>query len=251
MACADAPGIGNKGLFGAGLLGLDVTGEDGKKKKGAAGRLGKKGDKLLAAYEYLYPRTLDLVKKSAADYGDIYRTETDKARADELEGFQKYGPDYVAALDAADPLRAKTKGIIMANLDEGLDDSMVREVQQGSRAAYASRGLEESPASAVDELLNLGTAGKRLEETNLTRALQLISQTDPFLAYAGRPSAPQGSNPTAPNYQGFNDDLFTYDVNSEIMRNNNAQASKNRTASYINSAISSVGSIAGGAVGFI
>lgn len=230
----------------------------GKKKSskpgfysGKGGRISQKGDRLLAAYDYLYPRTLELVGKTAAGYGDLYRKEIDKTRADELAGFEKYGPGYVAALDAADPLRKKTKDIIMANLDEGLDPSMVREVQQGSRAAYGSRGLAESPASAVDELLNLGSAGRNLESRNLAEAQRFLASTDPFLAYAGRPATPQGANVQSPNYSSYTDDLFTYDVNSDIMRNNNQQAAKNRTASYINAGISAAGSIAGGAASFI
>lgn len=250
MSCGDMAGFANPGL---GLVtGTGLFGDGGKKKqKNPAGRLGSKGDKLLKAYEYLYPRTLDLVGETAAGYGDLYRREADKTRADELAGFEKYGPGYVAALDSADPLRAKTKGILLENLDEGLDPAMTREIQQGSRAAFSSRGLLNTPASAVDELFSLGYRGKQLEDANVQRAMEFSRGTDPFLAYAGRPSAPQGANVQSPNYSSFTDDLFSYDVNSEIMRNNNAQASKNRTASYINSGISAVGSIAGAASSFI
>lgn len=209
------------------------------------GRNGYRGKKLLEAYNYLLPATLDITRRGAEGYGQIYRDEADKTRRDELEGFEKYGGRYVDAINRADPLRGLIRERVTANLEEGLDPSMRREVQQGARGAYSARGLANSGASAVEELLASGRAGKALESQNISEAMRLINTTDPFLAYAGRPSAPQGSNPTSPQYQDFNNDLFSTQINDEIMKANADQASKNRTAGYINAGIGLAGSAAG------
>lgn len=228
----------------------------GKKKakpwaKLPGGKLSYRGQKILQAGNYLLPATLDLTRRGAEGFGEIYRSEADKTRADELEGFEKYGGRYVEALDNADPLRAKTKAIISANLDAGLDPSIAREISQGSRAAFSSRGMLNSPASAVDELFALGIRGKQIEDANLSRAMEFTRGTDPFLAYAGRPSAPQGSNPMSPNYASYSNELPSFAANDEMMRFNAQQNAKNRSAQLTAAGISAVGSLAGGAAGFI
>lgn len=229
-----------------------LPGDDKKKKKPtAAARLIRRGRSLLTAGNELLPETAALARRGAEEFGGIYRDEAEKTRLDEIDAFERYGPRYVSAIDAADPLRARTKGIVMGNLDEGLDESMRREVQQGSRAAYASRGLVDSPAAATEELLTLGRSGKMLEDANLARALQLIGQTDPFLAFAGRPSAPQGSNPMSPDYASYSNDLPSFQANQEIQHFNKAQANKNRKTQLQAAGISAVGDLAGGAMGFI
>lgn len=248
MACGDPTSV---------LRTLDPAGGNllfpaGKRRKATAlQKLVGRGRTLLAAGNELFPDTLALAARGATAYGDLYRSETDKTRADELSGFERYGPRYVQAITAADPIRAATRDLVLENLDEGLDPALRREVQQGSRAAWASRGLAASPASAVDELLALGRSGKQLEETNLNRALQLIGQTDPFLAYAGRPSSPHGSNPMSPDYTQYSNDLPSWQANSEIQQYNAAQAAKQRQAQLQAAGISAAGSIIGGATSFI
>lgn len=221
------------------------------KRRGAAEKLILRGNAILTAGNELLPGTVALARRGAEEFGQLYREEADKTRAAELEGFEKFGPRYVSAIDAADPLRAKAKGIVMGNLDEGLDPSMQREVQQGSRAAWASRGLADSPSAATEELLTLGSAGKALEQTNLMNAYRLIMNTDPFLAYAGRPSAPQGSNPMSPDYASYSNDLPSFQANREIQDFNAAQANKNRKTQLQAAGISAIGDLAGGAMGFI
>src|SRR5689334_2612009 len=67
------------------------------------------GRALLAAYNALYEPTLDLTRRSAADYGDLYRRASNEAlshnilaartkRASELSDFQTLGPGYIEAL---------------------------------------------------------------------------------------------------------------------------------------------------------
>jgi hypothetical protein len=215
------------------------------------GKLSYRGKKIIEAQNYLMPATLELTRRGAESFGQIYRDEADKTRQDELEGFEKYGPRYVQALDNADPLRAQTKAIIAGNLSAGLDPSIAREISQGSRAAFSSRGMLNSPTSAIEELFALGIRGKQAEDANLSRAMEFTRGTDPFLAYAGRPSAPQGSNPQSPNYASYSGDIPSFQANDEMMRFNAQQNAKNRSAQLTAAGISAVGSMAGGAMSFV
>jgi len=237
-------------LATGGVSGMAKCGGKSKPKPWAkmpGGKASYRGKKLLAAGNYLLPGTLDLTRRGAEGFGEIYRSESAKTRQDELQGFEEFGPQWEEALDEADPLRKRAKEIILGNLDEGLDPSVAREISQGSRAAFSDRGLLYSPASAVNELFSLGMKGKQIEDNNVGRALELSRARDSFMAYSGRPSAPQGSNPMSPNYSSYSDQLPSFQANDEMMAFNAAQNSKNRTASYVSSAAS----LAGGAMGFV
>lgn len=236
------------------LPGSSACGGKSKPKPWAkmpGGKLSYRGKKILEAGNYLLPATLDLSRRGAEGFGDIYRSEANKTRMDELQGFQEFGPQWDEALDNADPLRKRAKAIILANLDNGLDPSVAREISQGSRAAFSSRGLLNSRAGAIDELFALGHRGKALEDANVGRALELSRGRDAFLAYSGRPSAPQGSNPMSPNYASYSNELPSFAANDEMMRFNAGQNAKNRQAQLTAAGISAVGSLAGGAAGFI
>jgi hypothetical protein len=215
------------------------------------GKLSWRGEKILKAGNYLLPATLDLTRRGAEGFGDIYRSEAAKTREDELKSFEEYGPRYAEALDAADPARKRAKEIILANLDEGLDPAIAREIEQGSRAAFSSRGMLNSPASAIMELFNRGTRAKAIEDANVGRALELSRGRDAFMAYSGRPSAPQGSNPMSPNYSSYSNDLPSFMANDEMMRFNAAQAAKDRQTQLIGAGIGALGSAAGGAMSFV
>lgn len=221
---------------GFGLVTSSGPFADGKKKKSNRHlkKYGEAVDFILGKTEEIAPRVYDLTAANAERYGDLYRTEAEKTRAGELEAFRKYAPDYVEAISSADPmqdrLRTRLNEIVMGNLDEGLDPSMAREVTQGSRGAYAARGLEYSPASAVDELLSLGRAGKELEMLNLGAGNELLAANqrvigDPFLAVTGRPAAPQGANVMAPGADPFQNE-GTSDVYNAYWQNRWQQQSR-------------------------
>lgn len=219
--------------------------------KTPGGRLGYRGKKVIDAGNYLLPATLDLTRRGAEGFGDIYRSEAAKTREDELKSFEEYGPRYAEALDAADPARKRAKEIILANLDEGLDPAIAREIEQGSRAAFSSRGMLNSPTSAIAELFNRGMQAKTIEDANVGRALELSRGRDAFMAYSGRPSAPQGSNPMSPNYASYSNELPSFQANDEMMAFNAGQAAKDRRNQLIGSGVQAFGGLAGGAMSFV
>lgn len=211
--------------FLGGAVGKMVSGLFGKDKKPKtpywkrlANREWAQGNATLSAYERLFPRTLAMVARSKNDFGDL-----------ELDLFNKYGQKYVNAIDAADPeqgaLRKELTSQVTRDLTgPGLNPSISREIAQGSRAAWSSRGLAESPASAIDELFSLGERGNALQQQRYNNAAQVLTQNkslvgDPFLAITGRSATTQ-----APDYAKFNEDLFSYGVNREIQGRNIRQA---------------------------
>lgn len=225
----------------------------GRKRSKFERRLTSRGQATLYAYESLFPQTLDLAARAAEEYGPLYRAEAEKARADELESFLGYAPRYVEAIDAADPLQAKARAGLFEDVIGGLEDpaglspSLRNEVQQASRAAYAARGLNYSPAAGAAELFASGERGQQLRQQNLEAALQALYANqrivgDPFLAMTGRPSRPQGADVQAPQYGAFTNDLFSYGVNRELLQLQLSAAKDAATKGLI-------GQVAGGALG--
>lgn len=208
------------------LLGVNkvfggVFGKDKKPKtpywKRIANREWAQGNAALSAYERLFPRTLAMVARSKNDFGDL-----------ELDLFNKYGSKYVGAIDAADPaqgaLRRDLTNRVAGDMNAGLNPSIAREIQQGSRAAWSSRGLAQSPASAIEELFALGERGNALQQQQYSNAGAVLAGNkslvgDPFLAITGRSATTQ-----QPDYAGFNNDLFSYGVNREIQGKNIREA---------------------------
>lgn len=215
------------------------------------------GTAFLTAAEELYPRTLDLMRLAAGGFGDLYRNEADKSREYELGTFERFGPRYVQAIEAADPLQARLRGAanryVTSNFDQPLSPGIRREIEQSTRALQALRGFGvKSPANAVGELFALGERGRALEQENFLNALQLMGANqraigDPFLAVVGRPAQPQGSNIQSPEYGDFTNDLFSYGVNREIQGRNLNAAQGARRDALIGSTIQGLFSLAGGA----
>jgi hypothetical protein len=258
MGCGDIAGFADPG-FGL------VTGSGpfaDKKKKKSNRHLNKYGeavDFILGKTEEISPRVFDLASANAERYGGLFRSEAEKTRAAELDAFREYGPEYVDAISKADPLqdalRTRLNDTVLTNLDEGLDPSMRREVQQGTRAAYSDRGLADSGASAVEELLSLGTAGKALEERNVAAGIDLLGANqrvvgDPFLAVTGRPATPQGSNVMAPNADPFQNegvsDTYNAYWQNRWQQQNRKDAKQAQWMQLAGSLISGAGSAAAG-----
>ena len=212
----------------------------------------------LDAYDQLLPGTLDITRRSAAGFGDIYREESEKTRADELASFEKYGPGYVKAITEADPyqseLRRLINELVAGELKSGgdLSPAQMRLSQHSTRQAQAARGMGYGAGDSLSEVLANLDYSRSLKNERLGNALQVggFNQRvigDPFMAFAGRPSQPQGSNINSPGYSDFNNDLASFMANDEIMAFNANQASKNRQTQLIGAGISTLGSVAGGA----
>ncbi len=249
------------GLLSGGLSSIFGGGKDKPKPwaKLPGGRNQYRGNKLLAAYNALLPGTLDITRKSSEGFGDIYRAEAEKTRAEDLSSFQKYGPAYAKAISEADPyqaeLRSLINGIMIEELQAGgdLSPSQMRLAEQSTRTAQAARGLGYGRGDSLREVLGTLDYSRGLKNERLANAIQVgnFNQRvvgDPFMAFSGRPSQPQGSNVMAPQYSNFNNDLSSFMANDEMMAFNAGQNSKNRTSAMVGAGIGALGSIAGGAM---
>ena len=200
------------------------------------------GNATLSAYERLFPRTLSMVAKSKNSFGDL-----------ELDLFKKYGTKYIDAIDSADPAQGALRQNLTRQVSEdlnspGVTPSIARAIQQGSRSAWSSRGLAQSPASAIEELFAMGERGNQLQQQKYSNASNILAQNkqlvgDPFLAITGRSATTQ-----QPDYAGFNNDLFSYGVNSEMQAANTkaakSAANKAMTGQIVGGLLSSAGSLA-------
>lgn len=221
-------------------------------------RIYGKGRSQLRANNALLGPTLDLYGRTAAGYGDIYRTEADKASQHDLNMFEALAPQYVRAIDAADPqqkeLRRKLNDTVTADLGSSLSPSIAREIVQGSRAAWSQRGLYNTSPSAIAELYALGDRGYKQHNQAIANALNVggFNQRvtgDPFLAVTGRASTPQGSNPMAPDYNHVSQDSLSMVLNEDIMKSQKRAADDANRTALIGAGISAAGSLAGGAAG--
>ena len=226
--------------FGINLFGKKKSKMPGWQK--IANKEWAQGNAALSAYERLFPRTLAMVAKSKNDFGDL-----------ELDLFKKFGSKYVDAIDSADPaqgaLRKQLTEQVTADMNTGLNPSVQREIQQGSRGAWSSRGLAQSPSSAIEELFALGERGHAMQQQDYQNAANVLATNknlvgDPFLAITGRSSTTQ-----QPNYAGFNDDLFSYGVNREIQSRDlkaaNSAANKAMAGQIIGGALGAAGGMVG------
>lgn len=251
-----------KEIISAETLFMPLFGGPDKPKPWAklpGGRNQYRGNKLLKAYNALLPGTLDITRKSSEGFGDIYRAEAEKTRSEDISSFKKYGPEYAKAISEADPyqaeLRSLINGIVMDELEAGgdLSPAQMRLSQQATRGAQSARGMGYGQGDSLREVLGTLDYSRGLKNERINNALQVgnFNQRvvgDPFLAFSGRPSQPQGSNVMAPNYSDFNNDLSSFMANDEMMAFNAGQATKNRQQQNIGAGIGLLGSIAGGAM---
>lgn len=223
-------------------------------------RLYGKGRSQLRAYDALLDPTLDLTARSAAGFGDIYRTEADKASTHDLNMFQALAPQYVQAIKDADPDQARLLGLLNSDasglIEGGTNAYEDRELQQSLRGAQAARGRGYGNSDVLNEVLGLdrGRESRRIQRGAYGTSIANLNQRvvgDPFLAVTGRASqsTPQGSNPMSPGYNQVNQDSLSLVVNEDIMRQQREAAdAANRTA-LLGAGIGAVGSLAGGAAG--
>lgn len=218
-----------------------VNGAASAGKRSLQGRLGRVGEGLQNVYERLFPRTLELAKRSAREYGSA-----------ELDMMQLFTPQYTAALEAANPeqaaLRRRFTAGVTEDLNGGLSPSISREIQQGSRSAWASRGLVQSPAAAIDELFALGERGNALKQQNYGNALAALQAeqdqvTAPVFNAAGR-----SSTLMQPNYTDFTNDLFSYYANQQIAKKNAGAAKAAAEKQMIGGLAQGIGGLVGGAM---
>lgn len=220
-----------------------------------------KGRALLNAYNWLLPYSAETTQRGASAFGDIFRREAAKSKAYELAQFSEFAPQYAQAILNADPRQAKMLELynqalggglnqaqdyatrLRGQLDQPMTSAAARDITQASLGQSALQGFGQGPRDAALAYINTGLVGNQLQqqrEQQYMQALGLLGQNtgalyqgisanksvlgDPFLAFAGRPGQPQGSNPQSPDYSGFNNDLFSYSVNRDFMNQNLAAA---------------------------
>ena len=262
----------------------DIFGSKPKKPKAPATGAAEywKGRALLNAYNWLLPQTAATVQRGATAFGDIYRNEATKSKAYELQQFQDYAPLFAKAVLNADPrqaamLEAYNQALtgntqqaqsyvdrLRGQLDRPMDNASARDIIQSSLGNSAMRGFGNGGRDAALAYIRTGLMGQQLQqqrEGTYQSALGLLGGAtgqmaggiqanksvlgDPFLAFAGRPSNPQGSNPQSPDYGGFNNDLFSYSVNRDIQSQNLAAAKSASNQAMLGSLLGSVLGVAG------
>lgn len=121
------------------------------------------------------------------------------SRAADIGDIEKLGPRARAAIQQSSPQAAALADMLasqaQSNLAAGsrLTPEQQRMAQQQTRAAYAARGLAESPRGAVEEAVRSQLMGAGLQQQRQQQALQGIAAQqgvygDVFQQVLGRPS---------------------------------------------------------------
>lgn len=252
----DVVGNAIKGFFGG----------DDKPKKPYWQRLANKewaqGNAALSAYAQLYEPTLNLAKRQAADYGDLYRraandqlafelrSATTKRQGD-LQDFQNLGGDYVSTMRSTNPLLAQYYDTAQSNLALGSQLSPEQEAELASyvRQGQAARGMGRGPTDIYQEALQKTSFGENLRQQRMQEARGAVGMYgDIFQATTGRPTmspAPAGANVQAPDASIGLQDYLSMGVNFDQQRVNANAASKAQQAQLIGAGIGAIGNIAG------
>lgn len=238
-----------------------VFGGGGSHRIAQGGREFYKGQALLNAYNWLLPYTAQTTARGAEAFGDIFRREASKSKAYELAQFSEFAPLYAQSILNADPRQAQLLDLynktlssnqgqaqsyvdrLKGNLDNPMSQASTRDIMQASLGGAGMSGFGPQARDAALAYISTGLTGEQLQhqrEQEYMQSLNLLGQNtqaitggiaanksvlgDPFLAFAGRPGQPQGANVQSPNYSDFNNDLFSYSVNNDIMRANMAAA---------------------------
>jgi hypothetical protein len=211
---------------------------------------------------------LDIYEKDIAPgMSAVERQSQDLQRQADIGAVEKYGPRATAAMRAVNPeqtrlldaITSQSIGDVQAgyNLPSGLQSA----VNQGARAAQASRGLGFGPSDAYSETLAQSEAANQWRGQNLDRGMRVAAtnaatQTDPFLAILGRPA----SSPAAAQgllgsslgqsgqsggriagmfdpYSGYAQDLYNTNYNAEAAAR---IAASNAKAGIISSGLSAL-----------
>lgn len=226
------------------------------------------GNAALAAYNALYEPTLALAQRSATDYGDLYRRAANEAlahnilssretRKADLQDYLDLGPQLLTARREADPLFSQAYDLAGQDLSEvnaALPQNVRRDISQSVLQSLNERGMSLGGAGAFEEALALTMGGEEFRNNRRDRAFReatslLSLYGDPFQSLTGRVAspAPQGKDVMSPDYEGFNENLFSYGVNREIQsRDLDAARGASRNA-LIGSIIQGVLGAAGGA----
>jgi len=258
------------GPVGGKLVSKLFGGGDDKPKKPYWQRLANKewaqGNAALSAYAQLYEPTLNLARRQAADYGDLYRRAANDQLAFELRSattkrqgdladFEALGGDYVQQLRATNPLLAEYYDKAQSNLAMGsrLSPEQEAELETYVRKGQASRGMGRGPTDVYSEALAKTSYGENLRQQRMTEARGALPlYGDIFQATTGRPTmspSPVGANIQAPNASIGLQDYLSLGVNYQQQDENAAAAKRAQQMQLIGAGIQAVGGL-GAAAGF-
>lgn len=211
----------------------------GKKWTRRANTKYRKGAATLSAYERLFPGTVAMTARSKDQFNTL-----------EAELFNKYAPAYAKGIDAVDPeqgmLRKALTQQVTADLNSpDITPSIARAIQQGNRSAWSSRGLAQSPASAIDELFAMGERGNQLQQQKYQNASSMLGLNNQLVTAPTLNVMQRTASVGQPNYASFNDDLFSFGVNNDMAKQNREAAKDAGQMTMIGQGLSGAATLAG------
>ena len=239
-----------------------------KKKSSLAGwqKLANKewaqGNAALSAYARLYEPTLNMARRQAADYGDLYRrasndqlafdlrSATTKRQGD-LNDFQQLGGDYVTQLRNTNPLLAQYYDTAQSNMALGSQLSPEQEAELASyvRKGQAARGMGRGPTDVYQEMLQKTSYGENLRQQRMQEARGATGlYGDIFQATTGRPTmsaTPMGATIQAPDANIGLQDYLSMGINFQQQDANKAAAAKAQQSALIGAGIGAIGDLGG------
>ncbi len=234
--------------------------------KRLANREWAQGNAVLSAFTSLYEPTLALARRSAADYGDLWRRASNEQLSHELKSitakrtgdladYAKLGPEYIRMMRESNPIlgdlydSAQNEWKLGTQFDPGMESELENQIRQGQ----AARGMGLGPADVYQEALQKSEFGQRLKQGRRANAMDAAGLFgDVFQATTGRPAqspAPQGTGIEAPKVGTNWDDLLSYGVNREIQGRNLSAAKDNANKQMWGQIIGGLLGAAGGAAG--
>jgi hypothetical protein len=144
------------------------------------------------------PRLMDMYSQAAPQLSAIDASNTRAQREADIAAVRDLGPQALDAMKISNPELAKLLGSMTGQAQAGLDagsrmtSEQLEQSQQGSRAAWAARGLGSSPASALDEVVQSQAAGASEQDRRRGFAMQAANMQqsaygNPFQAILERP----------------------------------------------------------------
>lgn len=258
-----APAMGSfSGRYGSGLFnvspfahGVDTnTAFDIRKK---AKRIFSPAMAGLVAQDALLDPTMELTGRAAAGFGDIWRTEADKARTFNAESLEKLGPRYREAFSKMDPESAALLSLLnedATNMVKGGSNPYEdREVQQSIRGAQSARGMGVGNSDALAELVGMdrNREGRRINRGNYAGGIVDLGRNYYSNALASlMGTGPQGSQIWSPVQGTSTDDLVSLGLEDTAQRRQQHAARVAGNQQLAGSFMQMIGSLGGGAMAF-
>jgi hypothetical protein len=143
---------------------------------------------------------MDLYENVIAPSNSRIQQQAEQAQREaDVNAVSQYAPQMREALRSSNPENAALLDELnrqaMAQLAAGgrMAPEDMRDIQQQTRGAFSARGLNNSNASSIEEIMNQQLGGQQLKMQRQAFAQSLIPQNqgfygDPFMAILGRPS---------------------------------------------------------------